>query len=54
MPEFKLSPLMLFVLLLLILIIASYYSSWAKPLEGFDATSGNPFRDLPNYTKLRL
>lgn len=51
MPEFKLSPLMLFILLLLILIVASYYSSWTKPLEGFETTSGNPFRDLPNYTK---
>ena len=42
---------MLFVLLLLILIVASYYSSWAKPVEGFDTTSGNPFSSLPNYSK---
>ena len=51
MQEFKLSPLMLFILLLLILIVASYYSSWAKN-EGFSTTSdGNPFAELINYNK---
>ena len=51
MQEFKLSPLMLFILLLLILIVASYYSSWAKS-EGFSTTSdGNPFAELINYNK---
>ena len=51
MPEFKLSPLMLFILLLLILIVASYYSSWAKS-EGFSTTTdGNPFAELINYNK---
>jgi hypothetical protein len=42
---------MLFILLLLILIVASYYSSWAKS-EGFSTTSdGNPFAELINYNK---
>jgi hypothetical protein len=53
MPEFKLSPLMLFVLLLLILIVASYYSSWVKTSEGFATatTEENPFKELANYSK---
>ena len=43
MSEFKLSPLMLFVMLLLILITASFYSRWAI-VEGFETTS-NPFSE---------
>ena len=38
----KLSPLMLFVLLLLILVAASFYSSWTNGAEGFAADT-NPF-----------
>lgn len=51
MLEFKLSPLMLFVLLLLILIVASYFSSWAKSSEGFGTETSNPFSKLANYKK---
>jgi hypothetical protein len=47
--ELKLSPLLLFVLLLLILVTASLYSSWAKQ-EGFDtASSTNPFAQFTGY-----
>lgn len=49
--ELKLSPLLLFVLLLLILVTASLYSSWAKQ-EGFDtASSTNPFAKFDGYEK---
>ena len=50
--ELKLSPLLLFVLLLLILVTASLYSSWAKQ-EGFEtaASNTNPFAQFNGYEK---
>jgi hypothetical protein len=50
--ELKLSPLLLFVLLLLILVTASLYSSWAKQ-EGFEtaASKTNPFAQFDGYEK---
>lgn len=50
--ELKLSPLLLFVLLLLILVTASLYSSWAKQ-EGFEtaASKTNPFAKMDKYEK---
>ena len=50
--ELKLSPLLLFVLLLLILVTASLYSSWAKQ-EGFEtaASKTNPFAQFDKYEK---
>ena len=50
--ELKLSPLLLFVLLLLILVTASLYSSWAKQ-EGFEtaASKTNPFAQFNGYEK---
>lgn len=50
--ELKLSPLLLFVLLLLILVTASLYSSWAKQ-EGFEtaASKTNPFAQFTDYEK---
>ncbi len=52
MLELKLSPLLLFVLLLLILVTASFYSSWAKGVEGFGtASSTNPFAQFDGYEK---
>jgi hypothetical protein len=50
--ELKLSPLLLFVLLLLILVTASFYSSWAKDVEGFKTKkTTNPFAQFANYEK---
>jgi hypothetical protein len=50
--ELRLSPLLLFVLLLLILVTASLYSSWAKQ-EGFEtaASKTNPFAQFTGYEK---
>ena len=48
--EMKLGPLMLFVLLLLILVAASFYSCWANGAEGFAADT-NPFSSLSTYDK---
>ena len=45
--EFKFGPLMLFLILLLILIAASFYSN---RIDGFaNASDSNPFESLSDY-----
>lgn len=50
MMTIKFGPLMLFIILLLILVAASFYSNWSNKVDGF-ASGSNPFESLRNYDK---